>query len=48
MAEKTFEDNVWIFAGRDSKGKPKFRRNTNETLDYVKDFLDKKEVAYLV
>ena len=51
MAEKTFEEernNGWTYVGKNSKGEPKFRKYTNETLEYVKDFLDKKEIAYFV
>ena len=51
MAEKTFEEernNGWTYVGKNSKGESKFRKYTNETLEYVKDFLDKKEIAYFV
>jgi len=38
----------WEYTGRNSKGKPKFRRPTNQTLDYVKSYLDELDVVYLV
>ena len=51
MTEKTFEEERnkgWTYVGKNSKGESKFRKYTNETLEYVKDFLDKKEIAYFV
>ena len=51
MAEQTFEGNEkegWAYAGRNSKGEPKFRRPTNQTLEFVKDYLNNKGLAYFV
>jgi len=38
----------WIFTGCNSKGKPKFSRLTNQTLEHVLEYLKKHDVAYLV
>ena len=50
MSEQTFdnENKGYVYAGRDAKGKPKFRKYTNEDLDYVKKYLDDKSIAYFV
>jgi hypothetical protein len=51
MAEQTFEGNEeegWTYVGRNSKGEPKFRKPTNQTLEFVKDYLDNKGLAYFV
>jgi|TARA_R110000737_G_scaffold25652_3_gene44513 hypothetical protein len=50
MAEQTFENNEegWTYSGRNSKGEPKFRRPTNQTIEFVKAYLDTKELAYFV
>jgi len=51
MAEQTFEGNEdegWTYVGRNSKGEPRFRKPTNQTLEVVKEYLDNKELAYFV
>ena len=51
MSEQTFKDNNkegWVYVGSNSKGEPKFRKYTNQTLEFVKDYLDKKGLAYFV
>lgn len=50
MSEVTFEEeeNGWVYAGRNSKGEPKFKKPTNQTLEYVKEYLDNKGIAYVV
>jgi len=50
MTEQTFdnEEKGYVYAGRDAKGKPKFKKYTNEDLEYVKKYLDDKSIAYFV
>jgi hypothetical protein len=51
MTEQTFEDSKeegWSYVGRNSKGEPKFRKPTNQTLEFVKDYLDNKRLAFFV
>jgi len=38
----------WTYVGKNSKGEPKFKRYTEETLEFVKDYLDSKGIAYFV
>ena len=38
----------WVYIGKNSKGEPKFRRYINESLNYVKEYLDSKGIKYLV
>ena len=37
----------WQYVGKNSKGEPKFRRYTNQTLEYVKEYLDNLDIVYL-
>jgi len=51
MSEVTFEkeeENGWTYVGRNSKGEPKFRKYTGQTLEHVKEYLDNKGIAYYV
>tara|TARA_R110000737_G_C14566175_1_gene483215 strand:- start:91 stop:465 length:375 start_codon:yes stop_codon:yes gene_type:complete len=49
MNEVVFnKESKWEYAGRNKNGKPRFRRPTNQTLAYVKKYLDKKGITYLV
>ena len=50
MSEVTFEEEEkgWTYVGRNSKGEPKFRKYTGQTLEYVKEYLDNKDIAYIV
>ena len=47
MSEVKFEKSNWVYAGR-KKGKPKFKWQTNQTLEQVKAYLDSKGIDYLV
>tara|TARA_R110002096_G_scaffold188608_3_gene368561 strand:+ start:229 stop:591 length:363 start_codon:yes stop_codon:yes gene_type:complete len=47
MTEIKVEESEWEYVGTNSKGKPKFRRYTNQTLQYVTDYLDNLGVSYL-
>ena len=38
---------AWRYVGKNSKGVPKFRKDTNQTLDHVVEYLDKRGVTYL-
>ena len=42
------EKEGWVYVGRKSNGEPKFRKFTNQTLEYVKDYLDSKGIVYFV
>jgi len=42
------DNDKWTFRGIDNKGNPKFIRYTNETLNDVISFLDKKDIKYIV
>jgi hypothetical protein len=42
------KENGWVYAGSDSKGKPKFRKYTGQTIEHVKEYLDNKGIAYYV
>lgn len=37
----------WVYTGRKNNGKPKFRVYTNQTAEHVKEYLDKKGIAYV-
>ena len=37
----------WVYKGRDKKGKPKFTKYTNQSLEYVKAYLDSKGIPYM-
>lgn len=40
-------EGKWTYTGRRSNGKPRFRKYTNQTAEYVKEYLDKKGITYL-
>ena len=42
------DKDKWNFKGIDNEGNPKFIRYTNETLNTVTSFLDKKDVKYII
>jgi len=45
MAEQKFEEQKskgWVYAGKNSKGEIRFRKYTNQDLEYVKKYLDQK------
>ena len=50
MTEVKFEKDKkgWTYVGRTKQGKPKFRKYTGQSLEYVKEYLDNKGIAYLV
>lgn len=51
MPEVVFENKEregWVYVGRNSKGEPKFRKYTNETIEFVKEYLDARDITYFV
>ena len=50
MSEVTFKEdkNGWVYVGRYKNGKPKFRKYTNESEEYVRSRLDEAGIAYVV
>lgn len=38
----------WQYVGKNSKGEPKFRKYTNQTLEHVIQYLDSLNIVYLV
>jgi hypothetical protein len=52
MTEISFDSDSkkegWVYVGTNSKGERKFRKYTNESLDFVTDYLDSKGLAYMV
>ena len=48
MPEVKKKESEWVYAGTNSKGEPKFRRYTNQTLQHVTVYLDSLGVSYLV
>jgi len=52
MSEVTFDDSrdkkSWVYVGRKKNGKPKFRKFTNQSEEFVRAYLDELGISYIV
>ena len=48
LSTENTEKEGWVYVGRKSNGEPKFRKFTNQTMEYVKEYLDSKGIVYFV